>query len=98
MPPSRSPRTPSPTRQPKVRCGSWKFRLLPPAGLLSWGSKMATYYVCEAILMPTDKPFMIIETVQTSDGPRSRICDGRFRSFAEAEGKIAEKLDKELGL
>lgn len=36
----------------------------------------------------------IIETYITADGPRSRLCDGVYRSFEEAEDAASEKHEK----
>lgn len=36
------------------------------------------------------RPFFIIETYPTSDGLRSRICSGRYKSFVEAKNKVEE--------
>lgn len=40
------------------------------------------------------KPYVIIETIVTSDGVRSRICNGRWANYDEA---WEEKQKKELG-
>lgn len=37
------------------------------------------------------KPYRIIETVITTDGPRSRICDGCWETFVEAVGVCEHK-------
>ncbi len=40
--------------------------------------------VCQ-VSPPTRWPFLILETVETMDGPRSRIASGRFATQQEAE-------------
>lgn len=43
---------------------------------------------------PTRKPFRIIETTRTIDGPRDRITDATFTTMAEAEAFIASQTVK----
>lgn len=41
-----------------------------------------------------DKPWFILETVQTSDGPRTRVCDGFYLTRAAAEEELRVKEAK----
>lgn len=41
--------------------------------------------IFEQRVPPTRKPFRIIETINTIDGPRDRITDKSFTYMAEAE-------------
>lgn len=40
------------------------------------------------------RPFRIVETNLTIDGPRSRICDGSWATQEEAEAALKEKISK----
>ena len=40
------------------------------------------------------RPFWILETYQTTDGPRTRITDKRFATLDEANEWIAEATQK----
>ena len=37
------------------------------------------------------RPWFIMETRLTSDGPRTRICDGRWETEEEAQTLLAQK-------
>lgn len=39
------------------------------------------------------RPWFICETVITSDGPRTRICNGRWRTEEQAQRALKEKED-----
>lgn len=39
------------------------------------------------------RPFRIMETNLTIDGPRSRICDGSWATQEQAEAALKEKID-----
>lgn len=47
--------------------------------------------IFEQRVPPTRKPFRIIETTRTIDGPRDRIADATFTTMAEAEQFIKDK-------
>lgn len=40
------------------------------------------------------KPFFILETNLTIDGPRTRVCNGRWATQEEAEAALKEKISK----
>lgn len=40
-------------------------------------------------------PFRIMETYMTLDGLRTRICDGHWETFDEANKALGEALDKQ---
>ena len=40
---------------------------------------------------PSGKPYRLLEVYLTSDGWRSRICDGTFVTFAEAMAEYDRK-------
>lgn len=39
----------------------------------------------------SDRPFRLLETIITSDGPRSRVCDGTWKFEAEARFELATR-------
>lgn len=43
---------------------------------------------------PMSKPFRIIETTKTIDGPRDRITDKQFTTFAEAAKYVSDMAIK----
>ncbi len=53
-----------------------------------------TMKVFEQRIPPTQRPFRIIETTATLDGPRDRITDKTFTTIGEAEAFIASKKVK----
>lgn len=56
------------------------------------------FHVSEQIQPPgSAKPFFIVETVFTSDGPRSRVCDGRWATLEEVSKELANKLAARAG-
>lgn len=36
------------------------------------------------------RPYRLIETYMTSEGPRTRVCSGAFRDFEEANRRLTE--------
>lgn len=42
----------------------------------------------------TTKRFFILETTVTSDGPRTRVCDGRWGTQDEAEAELKVREEK----
>ena len=42
----------------------------------------------------TSKPFKLIELIDTSDGLRSRICDGQWSTLEEAQAEIKNRLNQ----
>jgi hypothetical protein len=38
-------------------------------------------------------PFFIMETYLTLDGPRTRICSGRWDTQEQADAALKEKID-----
>lgn len=38
------------------------------------------------------RPWFICETVLTSDGPRTRICNGRWKTREEAHAALKDKV------
>lgn len=62
---------------------------------------MATYpiyAVAECISCPDNnialtKRFFIVETYLSLDGPRTRICAGRWDTLGQAEAALKEKMD-----
>ena len=45
---------------------------------------MRRFEILKSMAVGDKLPFRIIETSETMDGPRSRICDGRWASWKEA--------------
>lgn len=43
------------------------------------------------------RPFRIIETYQTSDGPRTRVCDGHWPTYNEAWEELEKRVKKCAG-
>jgi hypothetical protein len=41
-----------------------------------------------------NKPFFILETYLTLDGPRTRMCNGRWGTQEQAEAALKEKMSK----
>lgn len=52
------------------------------------------FKVFEQRVPPTRKPFRIIETTKTIDGPRDRITDATFTTIGEAEDFIRRETLK----
>lgn len=40
-----------------------------------------------------NKPFFILETYLSLDGPRTRMCNGRWDTLAQANAALKEKID-----
>ena len=51
-----------------------------------------TFAICQQTIPATSKPWFIVETYHTSDGHRCRICDGRWKTFNEAQSFVEMKL------
>lgn len=45
---------------------------------------MRRFDILKSMTVGDRLPFLIIETTETLDGPRSRICDGRWASWKDA--------------
>lgn len=45
----------------------------------------------------TSKPFRLIENCETTDGIRSRICAGSWKTYKEAEEEAASRSAQILG-
>ena len=45
---------------------------------------MSKFEILKSMKVGAKLPFRIIETTQTMDGPRSRICDGMWATWKEA--------------
>lgn len=43
----------------------------------------------------TSRPWRIIETTWTSDGPRTRVCDGAYADEVEATSALRTKEEEE---
>lgn len=43
---------------------------------------------------PSNKPYRLMETFYTSDGVRTRICDGTFKTLEEANTDRLRRLDE----
>lgn len=55
------------------------------------------FNIAEQVSPPTRRPFFIVETNFTSDGPRSRICSGRWATQDEAKTALDQtKKDMDL--
>lgn len=39
------------------------------------------------------EPYRILETYETSDGVRTRVCDGQYRSELEADDEMSVRVD-----
>lgn len=53
-----------------------------------------TFQIIQIIEPPTRLPWGILETIQTSDGPRTRICLRRYASLVAAQfAKAAKEND-----
>ncbi len=46
------------------------------------------YEILRQVEPPTHRPFRIVETLDTKDGPRSRVCDGMWATLEEAKEQI----------
>lgn len=60
--------------------------------------KAFPYYQVAKIVSPADepeqsRPYFLVETIYTSDGPRSRICSGRYTREEHAL-RVAEERSK----
>lgn len=53
-----------------------------------------TMKIFEQRVPPIAKPFRIIETTATIDGPRDRITDKTFTTIGEAEAFVAAQAAK----
>lgn len=53
--------------------------------------------IFEQRVPPIARPFRIIETTPTVDGPRDRITDKTFTTIGEAEAFIASCAAKKVG-
>lgn len=55
------------------------------------------YVVAKCVSTPSgvslDKPFFLMETYLTLDGPRTRMCDGRWHTQEAAEIVLKEKMN-----
>lgn len=56
------------------------------------------YVVAQCVSCPDssivlNKPFFIMETYLTLDGPRTRICSGRWDTQEQADAALKEKID-----
>lgn len=51
-----------------------------------------TIQIFQQIDPPTSRPFRLIEVMITSDGYRSRLCEGSFYTFDEAEVDRQERI------
>lgn len=50
------------------------------------------FRIVEQVDPPARHPFQIVETFQTKDGPRSRLCSGMFTTLEEAQHEVASVL------
>jgi hypothetical protein len=50
-----------------------------------------TFRICCDVMPQRVLPFFILETVITSDGPRTRVCDKTYPSLEAARDAVAEK-------
>lgn len=62
-------------------------------------AKFPIYTIAYAVSCPDKmisltRPFFIVETYLTLDGPRTRICKGRWNTLVEAEAALKEKMGK----
>lgn len=55
----------------------------------------STFKLIKEVYPPTNRPYRVIETYLTSDGYRSRICNGVFETQEEAEKDIDRRRSKE---
>jgi hypothetical protein len=51
--------------------------------------------IAEMVSPYSAKPFFLVETNDTSDGPRSRVCDGRWATQDEAHGELIKRMQVE---
>jgi hypothetical protein len=51
--------------------------------------------IAEMISPYSAKPFFLVETNITSDGPRSRVCDGRWATQEEAHVELGKRMQVE---
>lgn len=57
-------------------------------------SKFPTLQIVELVGYPKPtRPFRLIETFWTVDGPRSRVCDGSWSTFDEAQTQLNAKVE-----
>jgi len=40
-----------------------------------------------------ERPYFLIETMLTSDGPRSRVCDGRWETYLGADAERKRRIE-----
>lgn len=50
--------------------------------------------IAQQMFPRTPHPFFITETVLTTDGPRTRICDGRYKTYEEADAELKKKSEQ----
>jgi hypothetical protein len=51
--------------------------------------------VAQLVSIWSSKPFFLVETNITSDGPRTRVCDGRWATQDEAHGELIKRMQVE---
>jgi hypothetical protein len=47
------------------------------------------YEILRQVTPRTQRPFRIIETLDTKDGPRSRVCNGTWATLDEAKAEVS---------
>jgi hypothetical protein len=52
--------------------------------------------VMEQVTPPTSRPFRLVEVYMTSDGLRTRVCSGNWKTQAEAETERCLRLAGEV--
>jgi hypothetical protein len=51
-------------------------------------------HIIQQVHPQTARPWRLLETIDTVDGPRTRVCDGCFTSREEAEWEYNSKHEK----
>ncbi len=51
----------------------------------------STFMIIQQLSPPTSRPYRLLETCETSDGPRTRVCDGTWRESAEAFEEVGKR-------
>lgn len=52
------------------------------------------FQLMQQIFPPTNRPWRIVETFTTSDGIRSRVCDGTWQTQEEAMDVLSIKEER----
>lgn len=52
---------------------------------------MTKFGIFHQIYPATTRPYKLCETVITSDGPRTRVCDGTWKSLVDVQAELNKR-------